>query len=821
MAQAIGQMNIVLSANAATFSEAIGQAQRRLTDLAGTSQKMGHTTVTSVQAASGALRELNGDFTNNIRAVERFITTLPGVGSALQAAFPIVGGLAFAAMIGEVGKKIYDFQQRMKQSAGNIREGFVSIGDATRKSGVELDLVGDKLQMAIAKLEHKPANYLKLALDEDRKAAADLTSEMVRAGKEIDQLLKDKGVSRSQSILSGLNPFGSKMMSTDPDQRFIDSQRRGLQDTSRSAEDRESSAKPGAEADQVRLKNRTTILGSLDKAIAASRERLESIYMDQRAGADNGEDYSARTEVMENYTRSLQKERQNDAKGYSNSDDQVKNDKLERQKADAEEAKRRAADAKRAKEEAFRAQVQGFEQSLAALQQARGATGEANNLLLREVELFWERMRATTERGSKAWEETNKRVGVVHAERVKADATAATESAQEDLRAGADISRGSEALRRGGMREEGEATQGYLDANDTTIVIAHNRARQNEARVTDQAGRSLTQYAAAMQMAQIHAQEYAVVLESLQGKLDALASAAGPNPSREQQRGLTEAQDAMTQAQASRSIQARSDADAIYGRSSSGLVGAKDAVQEFTRAMQDNAAIVKGITASTLNDFNKTLVDILTTSRREGGPLFVKHQFEDLGKGVFSNISSAALSKGEGLLFGSLGLSGGKPTGSATNPYYVKSVDPIGGSGTGGLTSILNGGIKLPNVVSSGDSDSSGGGGFFSKIASMALGVLPHFAEGGAISSNTLSMVGERGPELFMPKTSGTIVPNHKLPSMGGHTFNIPVDARGSGDPAQVEAAAHRAVMAAAPHIAAAAMHGMQEKQRRAPLSKR
>jgi hypothetical protein len=35
-------------------------------------------------------------------------------------------------------------------------------------------------------------------------------------------------------------------------------------------------------------------------------------------------------------------------------------------------------------------------------------------------------------------------------------------------------------------------------------------------------------------------------------------------------------------------------------------------------------------------------------------------------------------------------------------------------------------------------------------------------------------MVGERGPELFVPKTAGTIIPNHQLAGMmgGGQTVN-------------------------------------------------
>ena len=65
---------------------------------------------------------------------------------------------------------------------------------------------------------------------------------------------------------------------------------------------------------------------------------------------------------------------------------------------------------------------------------------------------------------------------------------------------------------------------------------------------------------------------------------------------------------------------------------------------------------------------------------------------------------------------------------------------------------------------------------------------LPHFANGGIIGAGQLSVVGERGPELFMPDTGGQIIPNHKLrgggPGGGGNrvavTFNIRAnDSRG------------------------------------------
>lgn len=43
-------------------------------------------------------------------------------------------------------------------------------------------------------------------------------------------------------------------------------------------------------------------------------------------------------------------------------------------------------------------------------------------------------------------------------------------------------------------------------------------------------------------------------------------------------------------------------------------------------------------------------------------------------------------------------------------------------------------------------------------------------AEGGPADANTPYIVGERGPELFVPRTSGTVVPNNQISNMGSTT---------------------------------------------------
>tara|TARA_Y100000004_G_scaffold114534_1_gene128616 strand:- start:8837 stop:11041 length:2205 start_codon:yes stop_codon:yes gene_type:complete len=60
---------------------------------------------------------------------------------------------------------------------------------------------------------------------------------------------------------------------------------------------------------------------------------------------------------------------------------------------------------------------------------------------------------------------------------------------------------------------------------------------------------------------------------------------------------------------------------------------------------------------------------------------------------------------------------------------------------------------------------------------SSLFSALPTFADGGRPPVGRASIVGERGPELFVPKTAGTIVPNHAI---GSSNVVVNVDASGS-----------------------------------------
>ena len=59
---------------------------------------------------------------------------------------------------------------------------------------------------------------------------------------------------------------------------------------------------------------------------------------------------------------------------------------------------------------------------------------------------------------------------------------------------------------------------------------------------------------------------------------------------------------------------------------------------------------------------------------------------------------------------------------------------------------------------------------------------LPGLANGGSAQAGRSYLVGERGPEIFTPKSSGTVIPNNQIGGAGGgivNNINVNVSAEG------------------------------------------
>jgi lambda family phage tail tape measure protein len=180
-----------------------------------------------------------------------------------------------------------------------------------------------------------------------------------------------------------------------------------------------------------------------------------------------------------------------------------------------------------------------------------------------------------------------------------------------------------------------------------------------------------------------------------------------------------------------------------------------------------------------------------------------------LGGGLVSQILGS-------ILPGSKGTSGA-PDGSSGKPFYVVTK---GGADTGsGVSSLFSG-------LMGGTSSSSAAGDAAAGASSGVSGLLSLFQGAFADGTDSLipgmpALVGEKGPELFVPPSSGSIVPNSRLKGIGGGDTHINIDARGSQDPAQTMAQIHAYVSAAAPQFIQAAEAHINSKNSRSPSSSR
>jgi hypothetical protein len=209
----------------------------------------------------------------------------------------------------------------------------------------------------------------------------------------------------------------------------------------------------------------------------------------------------------------------------------------------------------------------------------------------------------------------------------------------------------------------------------------------------------------------------------------------------------------------------------------------QDMFKELEASGKDFARSITSDIGNAITQLNGQLAQFIAT----GKGLNIKA----IGQGLTESITGSLLKKGESSFLSALGLGdGSKPDGSSANKALFVQMAGLGGSadaiGTlplgnlGNIASMLGlGGATTTGSVipasSSGSLFGSGGiGGFFSGL----LGLLPHLAGGGDTQPGRAYVVGEKRPELFVPRTAGTIVPT--VPSTKGgsvqhiqQTFNI------------------------------------------------
>ena len=182
-----GQIVIDISAGTSKFVVDLEAAKGKI-------REFGSAGVGEHKAVSAAMKTLEGNFTNNRRAADAFVGMIPGMGTALKAAFPVVGAIAFAGVIGEVGNKVYDFFKNMEEGPKKIANAFREIQGPLQLTNDALAITNARLENDIAKLEGKHENTLKVELLEAQEAADKLAQSLEKGLGSLGKLLKEQGI---------------------------------------------------------------------------------------------------------------------------------------------------------------------------------------------------------------------------------------------------------------------------------------------------------------------------------------------------------------------------------------------------------------------------------------------------------------------------------------------------------------------------------------------------------------------------------------------------------------------------------------------------
>ena len=157
--------------------------------------------VPEIAAASGAIRELEGALP--IRAVERFLTSVLGLGNVLAKAFPLVGAIALGGILKEQIEKFLQARREALELGETIRKAFETAVIATRAEADALALTNDKLEETLNKLSGHPAQGLTQGLDEARQQADKLYQGLDKVIAKLQEVQTKSQISFFQRVLGG------------------------------------------------------------------------------------------------------------------------------------------------------------------------------------------------------------------------------------------------------------------------------------------------------------------------------------------------------------------------------------------------------------------------------------------------------------------------------------------------------------------------------------------------------------------------------------------------------------------------------------------
>jgi len=823
-------IQIVLSVNQANFSAAMKEAQQRLDTFAGKARSMGHSTVSNTQAASAAIRIMEGDLSNLVRAAERFVGQSRVLSGALKAAFPVIGAAAIVGVIGEGISKLVKFIETANKVPQVLSEGFAAMNLSQQTTTDELTKSNHQLENQIAILQGKPVNNLALALDDSRLAADKLAESLQRDRNQVASLLKDNAVSLLGGVFThqgrtagtaGLANYWARDLATRSDDVTLAQHQYGVgSEQDKSAQAALAQRHQEAEA-------------SLRQRIAVLEEMQKHHVSGLRSGGSGATaDQTANLVIAKGYLSNLEGEDDQQAAEKQNAQDQAQLKTIQDRNAAA--AKLKEAQAKI---------VATWKTGLDALKAQR-------DLSLGDEANYWLTLAGTVKTGSDSYkaaiDEANKAMAQeqkeLAPERDKWQAagmgpnskfTDSDGNVQFGTMKPEDLSKNDDYTR--SIEEQGKATAEWLHNLHHGVAIqqANANAIAEASLKMAVAQGTMSKLDAAQVQAQLHTQEYAEQLQKLQDALAAVQSSMTLSPS-EKNAQATALQNQIAQLNGARAVQIAEDNSVIDMNTVGGSI--RQALDVYVQEATDAGKQISDILTNAFSSVNESLASSLM-AKEPSGIQYRQNILRSLSgsaRSIGTEGLDAAFKNVEGSALKAFGFGGKQKQQHVIVDNWPSGVGGVAGGGSSfstspvgklvgklfpslfhGVSQIpgLGAAQTLPNIFGSAATAAPAAIDSSAWLSSV-MGSIPGFADGGDPLVNHPAIIGENGPELWIPHSSGTIVPNDAL---GGTTHNWSVDARGSNDPAATEAAVNRAMAKALPHAVAASVQAVHERQARRP----
>src|SRR5215472_5387046 len=683
-----------LVAHTEAFEKAIGNAKKSIREFNAEAKAQLHEAKDSVNLLGDQIG------VKLPRDLQHFVSELPGVATAMSAAFDTIAVVALIGVLVEAGQKIAEFIKKNEEARKKSEEAWRHIHAAAQMATDEIRLSTIQLDNQLARLEHKPENKAAEAVEEIAVATEHLNEQLEQANKQILDLVK------AQTFR-----FFSKegmQAGTHQEQVMLEEHIKWLAHAT-TAQDKLNESKSYANALAIRareleeMQKRESSISYKPEIEAVEQMQLgqaaEQIQLEALVHKGTVIPKIAQLEGAKDLEAELEKDRQKMLAGF---------------------------------EQAFNEQKRQYGMSVAQEMAYWADKLKAFKEGTKEYEAAFQHFTTYSEQLSKQLADLRKTTKIeTLPSDVAAVPTMLTEAYEDIAHMGARWTQYNRELAQADKQQ--------------TLMNAHLEEMKIQFELATGA---ISPHAAAVAQAAAHLKQYNAEYNVLVAERARVAEDTSLTPAQRatQMQAITNQLEAL---KGDRQIQELTDAVAEFGTTWQAMI---DSVfDEMIKRSQETSAQLRQISMQFIDSVNTELARGLTGQSMN---------FEQVFRGTAQSLAKAGIEKTEGMLAQALGLGSFGKMGSKSNPMYTRDADKPGGlagamegHSTGGLMRMV--GHGLLGMLN----DSDWAGKLFGSGSLFGGG----HALGGSVMAGVPIDVGELGRERFVPAVPGRIIPNNQL----------------------------------------------------------